>query len=76
MLEKIKEIIVQFADVSPDDITENSTLRADLGLSSFDIVNLSVALEEVFEVEFEESEIPTLNTVGDIIVSIEEKSED
>ena len=76
MLEKLKEIIVQFADVNPDDITENSTLRADLGLSSFDIVNLSVALEEVFEVEFEESEIPTLNTVGDIIVSIEEKSED
>ena len=76
MLDKLKEIIVQFADVNPDDITENSTLRADLGLSSFDIVNLSVALEEVFEVEFEESEIPTLNTVGDIIVSIEEKSED
>lgn len=72
MLERMKEIICEYVDISPDDITENSSLRNDIGATSFDLMNIAVALEEEYNVSIPNERLITIKTVGDIIKAIEE----
>lgn len=71
MLEKMKEIICEFVDISPDEITLDTNIRSDLGLNSLELVNLAVAIEESFDVEIPDREAMGLETVGDAIHIIE-----
>lgn len=72
MLERMKEIICEYVDISPDDITEASSLRNDIGATSFDLMNIAVALEEEYHVSIPNERLITIKTVGDIIKAIEE----
>lgn len=67
MLEKIKEIICEYVDVDPDTITENSSLRNDIGATSFDLMNIAVSLEEEYNISVPDSTLPLIKTVGDIM---------
>lgn len=71
MLEKMKEIIAEFSEFNPEEINEETTLRGDLGLNSFDLVNMTVMIEEEYGVEIKETKLPVLHTVGDIMKYIE-----
>ncbi len=71
MLEKLKEIIVDYVDVDPSEITEASDVRKDLGLNSFDLVNMVVALEDEFGVSISDKDIVSFYTVSDIIKFLE-----
>lgn len=64
MFEKVKEILSRFTDA---EITENSTLEADLGLSSFDVVEIVCEFEDAFDIEIPDREIRNLINVGDIL---------
>lgn len=72
MLETIKEIICQYIDVDPDDITEESKIRADIGMNSFDIVNVAVDLENEYGISFDNKEFGGIKTVGDLMKYIED----
>ena len=67
MLEQIRDIICELVDIDPETINEDSTLRADLGLNSFDLVNMAVEIEKKFKKAVPNSEMNALKTVGDII---------
>lgn len=67
MLNRIKEIICEYVDVDPDAITENSSLRNDIGATSFDLMNIAVSLEEEYNISVPDSTLPLIKTVGDII---------
>ena len=41
MLETIRNIICSYVDIDPDEITESSKIRSDIGLNSFDLVNVA-----------------------------------
>ena len=71
MLEKIIKILSEYTRCT--DITEKSTLIGDLGLSSFEIVDLVTAFEEAFGVEISDRDIPKFVTVQDIWAYIQEK---
>lgn len=71
MLEELKKIICDFVDIDPDTITEDSVLRTDLGLNSFDLVNVAVAIEKEFNISVPDKQIASIKTVGDIISLIE-----
>lgn len=71
MLEQLKALICQFVDVEPDDITEDSILRKDLGLNSFDLVSVATAAEAIFGVTIPDSKLGALKTVGDVLGYIE-----
>lgn len=73
MLEKIKEIICNCVAVDPDDIKEDSKLLADLGLSSLDLVMVSVEIEKEFNVQIPDRVFTTIKTVGDLIEYIEKE---
>ena len=70
MLEKLKEIIKEHTG-SDIDITENTVLLTDLGMSSFDLVQLVCAVEDEFDIEIPDREIKNFKTVGDVIGFIE-----
>ena len=71
MLDKIKEIICNCVPVEADDIKEDSKLLADLGLSSLDLVMISVEIEKEFNVQIPDKVYTTIKTVGDLIEYIQ-----
>lgn len=72
MLEKVKEILKDYTETPPSEITLTSNLVKDLDLNSLDVVNIVVAFEDEFEIEIPDREIKNLTTVGDIIKYLEE----
>lgn len=64
MLEKIIEILSQYTE---EEITEQSVLVNDLGLTSFDLVSLVTEFEDEFDIEIADRDIRTLISVADII---------
>lgn len=63
---KIAKILTE---LGAENITIAAELRDDLGLDSLQMVNLLIALEEVFQIELEETDIDpsSLRTVKDVI---------
>ena len=71
MLEKIKSIVSEQLNISPDKITPESSIIDDLGADSLDVVELVMALEENFGVEIPNEEAEKISTIGDIVTYIE-----
>ena len=68
MLERIAEILSKY---TKEEITAESTLVNDLGLSSFDIVSIVTAFEDEFDIEISDRDIRKLVSVADIMDYIE-----
>ena len=66
IIEILKEIICEYVEIEPEEITAESNIRFDLGASSFDLMNIAVAIEEKFKVKMSNSTLPKIKTVGDI----------
>lgn len=64
-----RKIVEILTELGAENITPAAALRDDLGLDSLQMVNLLITLEEVFQIELEETDIdPTsLRTVEDVI---------
>lgn len=75
MLEKLKEIICNYVEVAPENITEDSRFMEDLGFTSFDFMSLLGELEDEFDVEIDQQEVTNVRTVGEAIVYLESLSE-
>ncbi len=71
MIDKIIEILSEFAELSAEEINESTELVNDLGLNSLDAVNVIVAFEDEFEIEIPDKIIKDLSTIGDILKYIE-----
>ena len=72
--DKITEIIVEQLGVKPEEVTPEASFVDDLGADSLDTVELVMALEEEFGIEIPDEEAEKIQTVGDAIKYIEEKS--
>ena len=73
MFERTAAILSEF--VSDGEITMDSVLIDDLGLSSLDVINLVAEFEDEFDIEVPDRIIPTLRTVKDIVDYLEENAE-
>lgn len=71
MLERLTKIIRKHTGDNTITIDENTVLIADLGLSSLDLVNLAVAVEDEFDIEIPDRKIKSFKTAGDVIRFIE-----
>lgn len=70
MLEKIKNIICNYTEVNPLSITPESSIR-DLGLNSYDFMNVIALCEEEFSISIPDRDIYSLVTVGDVVQYLE-----
>lgn len=71
IFEKVKEVLLENLGCSEDDITMETDLVEDLEADSLDIVELSMALEDEFDIEVEDEDFEKLKTVKAIIEYIE-----
>lgn len=71
MLEKLRQILVDQTGDDHISINKDTVLISDLGLSSFDLVNLACAVEDEFDIEIPDRAIRQLKTVGDVVDFIE-----
>lgn len=72
--EKITEIIVEQLGVKPEEVTPEASFVDDLGADSLDTVELVMALEEEFGVEIPDEDAEKIQSVGDALRYVEEKS--
>ena len=72
--QKVKEIIVEQLNVTPDQVTNQAKFIDDLGADSLDTVELVMAFEEEFGIEVPDEEAEKLICVNDITTYIEKVS--
>jgi acyl carrier protein len=74
VFERVKKIVQEHLDVAPEKITDKASFIDDLGADSLDNVELVMAFEEEFGVEIPDDAAEHIQTVGDAVKFISEKS--
>lgn len=73
-LEKVIRIIAEQLGVDEASISKETSFVDDLGADSLDVVELIMALEEEFDMEFPDGEAENIKTVGDVVEYIKANS--
>ena len=68
MFEQVRQLLAHQFEVDENTITMDTNFEEDLGVDSLDIVELSMALEEEFDIgEMSEEDLAGIKTVGDLV---------
>jgi acyl carrier protein len=74
IFERLRALIAEQFSVSEDSIDMDTSFTDDLGADSLDVVELTMALEEEFDIpETDEEDLYKLVTVGDVFKYISSK---
>ncbi|CVI68325.1 MAG TPA: acyl carrier protein [Candidatus Anaerobutyricum stercoris] len=73
MLEKMKEIIAEQLGVEEDEISLETSFKEDLGADSLDLFELTMALEEEYDIEIPAEELGEIETVNDVVEYLKSK---
>ena len=68
--EKIQEIIADVLNIEVDEIKLESRFVDDLGADSLDIFQIIMGIEEIFDIEINNSEAEKISTVQDAVEQI------
>ncbi|MDR0697328.1 MAG: acyl carrier protein [Christensenellaceae bacterium] len=71
VFDRIKQHLVDVLDLDPNTVTLDSDIINDLDADSLDIAQMLLELENVYKIEFDDDDIKTIRTVGDIVKFIE-----
>lgn len=71
--EKVKEIIMETVNCDEDKITLEANLKDDLSMDSLDAMELSMAIEEAYDMTIEEEALTQFVTVANIVDYIDSK---
>lgn len=74
--QKFKELVAQYCEVSPEEMTGEMRFREDLGLSSLDFMSFLGELEDTFDVEFEEEQVLQVRTIEEAVEMLEQLCEE
>ena len=74
VFERVKAIVVKHLEASPEKVTERASFIDDLGADSLDNVELVMAFEEEFGIEIPDDAAEHIQTVGDAVKFISEKT--
>lgn len=73
MLEKLTDIIREYKGDNSIEVNETTVIKEDLGMTSFDLIQLACAVEDEFDVEIPDRAIKDFKTIADVISFIEEQ---
>jgi acyl carrier protein len=63
------------ADLDIESLSEQSNLVSDIGLSSVGVLYIVIAIEEFFDIRFDDVGFADFKTIGDVIDYIEKKAQ-
>lgn len=75
MEQQVRQILAETLEISPEEITPEKRLVADLGLTSFDLADVVVQAQEEFGVTIPSERWTEIVTVADIYCVIREGME-
>jgi len=73
--QEFKKIVAQYSSVAAEDMTDDMSLRDDLGLSSLDFMTFLGELEDTFDVELDLDKAVQIGTVGEALEMLKELME-
>lgn len=71
--EKIRQILVEQLQIEAEKVSNGAKLIDDLDIDSLDIVELTVKLENTFEIDLPEEDMSSLVNVRDLIAIVSER---
>ncbi len=71
MFEELREIFETYTKKKLPELSRDSILAADLGLSSFELFDVVCEVENRFDIEIPDRVLTTLVTVGDLVDYLE-----
>lgn len=74
MFENIKEILIREMNIEPEKITPETELITGLGMNSLELADLIVMCEDRFGIVFEDEDLASLLTLGDVASYIEART--
>ena len=72
--ERVQKIIGEQLEIDSHLVTEDASISGDLGADSLDLVDLSMSIEEEFNLEVPDDVLDHVRTVGDIVKFIEDNA--
>jgi acyl carrier protein len=72
--ERVTALIVDQLGVSKEEAVLQASFLDDLGADSLDIVELVMSLEEEFDIEIPDDDAEKIQTIGDAITYVKERS--
>ncbi|MEE1427651.1 MAG: acyl carrier protein [Acutalibacteraceae bacterium] len=72
--ERVQKIICEQLEIDSHLVTEDASISGDLGADSLDLVDLSMSIEEEFNIEVPDDVLDHVRTVGDIVKFIEDNA--
>jgi acyl carrier protein len=67
MFEKMSESIAQQLGIEEEEITPDTSFKEDLGADSLDLFELTMALEDEYDIEIPAEELEAIETIQDVI---------
>lgn len=71
MFESLKKFLIEDLHITPENITMEAELSADLGINSLELADLVYLCEEKFNVVIDDDELHNFITVGDVVRYLE-----
>jgi len=71
MLEKLKDIIVNYVEADREDIQPQSRFMEDLGFTSYDFMSMLGEIEDTLDVEINQEEAANIRTVQEAVDYLE-----
>ena len=71
MFEKVRDILVEELQISPDIITLDADLSKDLNINSIELADLIMLCEEKFDITIDDEDLHKFITVGDVVSYLE-----
>ncbi len=72
VFEKLKKIILEYIEIDDEDFVAELSLVEDLGFDELDLADLSMDVEDAFQVELSEESLEAIKTIGDLVKFVEE----
>ncbi|KVD29901.1 acyl carrier protein [Burkholderia ubonensis] len=72
ILEKVQIIVAHALDVAATDVSPGKSFRRDFKADSLDSVEIIMAIEDEFGIEFDQDTAARIDTVGELVAAIEQ----
>jgi acyl carrier protein len=72
--DRVRKVVVDRLKVNEDEVASPASFIEDLGADSLDVVDLVMGLEEEFDIEIPDEDAEKIQTVGQAVEYIDQKT--